>query len=203
MLKKAYKILNIVFSKYKLRHMKDAESPIRIERDVVISNKKIKIGRYTFIGKGASIGRNTESIGRYCSLASGCVVGLNYHPMEKLSTSAAFYSKSWGIYNGDVDYISSFQEGRQTIIKNDVWVGANVIILGGVSIGNGAVIGAGSVVTKDVPDYAVVAGNPAKIIRYRFNEGVIKKLLYLKWWEKEPKMIIDLWGMDVNDIVKN
>ena len=70
-----------------------------------------------------------------------------------------------------------------TKIGNDVWIGRSAIVLSGTSIGNGAVIGAGSVVTKDVPDYAIVAGNPAKLIRYRFDEQTIKELQSLKWWD--------------------
>ena len=73
---------------------------------------------------------------------------------------------------------------RPVSIGNDVWIGARVIVLGGVTIGNGAVIGAGSVVTRDVPPYAVVAGTPARLIRYRFEEPVIRRLEELRWWDK-------------------
>ena len=77
------------------------------------------------------------------------------------------------------------------IIKNDVWIGMNSIILSGVTIGNGAVIAAGSVVTKDIPDYAVAAGNPARVIKYRFTQETIDLLLNTKWWEQNPSWIIN------------
>ena len=71
---------------------------------------------------------------------------------------------------------------KKVIIGNDVWIGSHALILGGVKIGDGAVIGAGAVVTKDVPPYAVVGGVPARIIKYRFSQEIIDKLLEIKWW---------------------
>lgn len=76
------------------------------------------------------------------------------------------------------------------IIGNDVWIGANAIILQGVTIGDGAIIAAGAVVTKDVPPYAIVGGVPAKVIKYRFSDEVILKLLQIKWWDKPEEWII-------------
>jgi tetrahydrodipicolinate N-succinyltransferase len=81
---------------------------------------------------------------------------------------------------------------KKTQIGNDVWLGNNVMIRAGVTIGTGAVVGMGSIVTKDVPPYAIVAGNPAKIIRYRFDEETIEKLLASKWWEKNGTVIAQL-----------
>ncbi len=81
---------------------------------------------------------------------------------------------------------------RPVTIGNDVWIGVRVIILGGVKIGNGAVIGAGSVVTRDVPPYAVVAGAPARLIRYRFEEPVIRRLEELQWWNKSEEELRQL-----------
>ncbi len=77
------------------------------------------------------------------------------------------------------------------VIGNDVWIGANAIILPGVNIGDGAVIGAGTVVTKDVPPYAIVGGNPARVIKYRFDENTINTLLKIKWWDFPYQTIID------------
>ncbi len=72
-----------------------------------------------------------------------------------------------------------------TIIGNDVWIGTRTMLIGGIHVGDGAIIGAGSIVTKDVPPYAVVAGNPARVIRYRFEEETIRKLEKIKWWNQE------------------
>ncbi|MGN0378732.1 MAG: hypothetical protein ACI4EU_04000 [Butyrivibrio sp.] len=123
-------------------------------------------------------------VGRYCSIADGShYFGAN-HPMELISSSAYFYNKSLGLDVKDVE--------RNTLeIGNDVWIGFNSLITCNChSIGNGAVIGAGSVVTKDVPPYAIVAGNPARIIRYRFNEEDIGTIENSKWWEKSPDCLV-------------
>lgn len=77
---------------------------------------------------------------------------------------------------------SSYSNG-DVIVGNDVWIGANVTVMSGIKIGNGAVIATNSTVTKDVPDYAIVGGNPAKIIKYRFTELQINQLLQIKWWD--------------------
>lgn len=91
---------------------------------------------------------------------------------------------------------TSLQTHQKVTIKNDVWIGANSVVMPGVTVSNGAVIGASAVVTSDVPDYAVVAGVPAKIIKYRFSEDIVNILLYLRWWDLKPEIIKDnihLW----------
>lgn len=91
------------------------------------------------------------------------------------------------------------------IIENDVWIGAKSTILSGIKIANGAVVAATSTVTKDVPPYAIVAGNPAKIIRYRFTEEQIKNLLSIAWWDWDEQKIKDnallLWSNDINTFI--
>ena len=128
------------------------------------------------------------------------ILGYNYnaisHPYNNLSISAFSY----------VPYVGNFvtkrkQTHKKVIIKNDVWIGANSVIMPNITIGNGAIIGASAVVTKDVPDYAIVAGVPAKIIKYRFSQDIIDRLLILQWWNMDPKVIkkhIDLWGGEFN-----
>jgi virginiamycin A acetyltransferase len=93
------------------------------------------------------------------------------------------------------------------IIENDVWIGANSTILSGIKISNGAVVGTGSVVTKDVPPYAIVAGNPAKIVKFRFSEEKIEKLLEIKWWEWDEQKIQEnshlLWSNNIENFIEN
>lgn len=89
-------------------------------------------------------------------------------------------------------YTESEKKEEKIIIGNDVWIGKNVTVMGGVTIGDGAVIGTGAIVTKDVPPYAVVAGIPAKVIRMRFSEEVVKALLDIKWWDYGPNILINL-----------
>ncbi len=115
--------------------------------------------------------------GNYCSVAEGVKMFRANHPMDVFTSHPLFYNPVMGLVAGDTLHRPKLEIGH------DVWIGANAIILPSVSfIGNGAVIGAGSVVTKNVAPYTVVAGNPAKMIRHRFNERQIKYLEELKWW---------------------
>lgn len=147
------------------------------------------IGNYSYINPRSTIWPCTE-IGRYCSISSGCSIGAPRHNMEWLTT----------IPIDRIDVHPEYCENKKqkTIISNDVWIGANAVIKAGLHIGNGAVIGAGAVVTKNVPDYAIVAGVPAKIIRYRFNQAQIHKLLDTKWWELEPETIRTLTYQNID-----
>lgn len=174
------------------------DEPVKISKNVIINNR-VRIGSFTSIMQNCVIDRNTEAIGRYCSIAQDCIIGPNNHPLHKMSSSASFYSTTWGLVKKD--YRDSFNSiKKRTVIGNDVWIGAKSIIMSGVTVGNGAVIAAGSVVTKDVPAYAIVAGIPATIIKYRFPEDVIADLLSLKWWELEFDKLIKCW--DQEDIEK-
>lgn len=124
------------------------------------------------------------SIGNYCSFAQNITIIPGNHCIDWFSTHPCLAESEFGsiLYKG---YPTSGTKSG-TIIMNDVWVGTNVTIMPGCKkIGNGAIIGGGSVVTHDVPPYAIVAGNPAKILRYRFDEDIIKKLEESKWWELE------------------
>ena len=102
------------------------------------------------------------------------------------------------------DKIIKFTNGCIPVtVGNDVWIGARAIIMDGIKIGDGAIIGANSVVTKDVPPYAIVAGCPAKLIRYRFSEDVINKLLELCWWDYPKEFIVNnLPFDDVEECIK-
>lgn len=139
----------------------------------------VTMGRYSYMGKNNSI--TNTSIGSFCSIASYCAIGGGAHPLNMVSTSPVFYEGK----NGFNKHFSKIPVGlnRKVIIGNDVWIGEAVFINDGLKVGTGSVIGAHSVVTKDVPPYAIVAGAPAKIIRYRFDDQTIQKLLSSKWWE--------------------
>jgi len=144
---------------------------------------KSSFGDFTYIGFNTKVSR--AKIGRFCYIGPDVKIGLGgKHPSNFVSTHPIFYSiqKQAQITFADKNY---FEEYADIIIENDVWVGANALITEGVRIENGAIIAAGAVVTKDVPPYAVVGGVPAKIIKYRFEEDVIQKLLEDKWWEKD------------------
>ena len=151
------------------------EEYVNLAHDASVMNSRIgkrtSVGRYTII-------RNSE-IGRYVSLSWRCTIGADAHPYDRISGSGAFYQKKYGLLKENAPK----DRPPVTVVGNDVWIGCDVIIVAGVKVGDGAIIGAGSVVTKDVPPYAIVAGVPAKIIRYRFDEETQKQLLASKWWE--------------------
>lgn len=160
-----------------------------------------KIGRYSYVYGSRVI--YTE-IGAFCSIAEGSVIGGAAHPTEWVSSSPVFYSKKNILKKCFAE--KKFDEYRQTVIGNDVWIGSNCLIKAGVKIGDGAVIGMGSVVTHDVPAYEVWAGNPARRIKTRFDEETVEALTQMKWWEwpeeklaqcaesfDDPKKLIEIW----------
>jgi acetyltransferase-like isoleucine patch superfamily enzyme len=126
-------------------------------------------GDYTYVGGQVKI--QYANVGRYCSIAEGVKIGLGIHPLHLDSTHPAFYSPQ-SHWKDEINptYIEGFEEYKEINIGDDVWIGTNAIIMDGVTIGNHAVVAAGAVVTKDVPEYAVVGGVPAKIIKYREHE---------------------------------
>lgn len=142
---------------------------------------RIDVGLYSYGGCfNAKTIRPFTTIGRYCSFAEGvCIFNAN-HPLEFKSTHPFFYEPLLG-------YVAEETiERRHITIGNDVWVGQNAIILSSVNkIGDGAVVGAGSVVTRNVPDFAVVAGNPARILKYRLPEFMRERIKAEAWWDKD------------------
>ena len=142
---------------------------------------KGKLGYGTYIGKNCNL---IGEIGRFTSISNQVETNLGIHPytFPYVSTSPIFYSlqKQCGLTFVDKQY---FKELKSPIkIGNDCWIGPRVFIVGGVNIGDGAVILAGAIVTKDVPPYAIVGGVPAKILKYRYDEETIEFLLKIKWW---------------------
>lgn len=150
------------------------------------------VGFGTYIGDGSYI--SNAKVGRFCSIAENVRIAIGNHPTSVfVTTFPSFYyntesqigftfHKSIPIYEGFKKYPEE-DKNYQVVIGNDVWIGCNSIILGGVKIGDGAIIGAGAVVTKDVAPYSIVAGVPAKVIKYRFTEEQIDILESIKWWE--------------------
>ena len=106
------------------------------------------------------------TVGKYCSIAKRVSVGLGFHPTNFISTSPIFYSPKNPLFKSIVKD-KKFEDIKPSFIGNDVWIGANVTVLKGVRIGDGAVVGAGSVVTKDIPELGIAVGNPARVVKYR------------------------------------
>ncbi len=141
--------------------------------------------RYSFCGYNCKI-FNCD-IGSFCSIADGVIIGVAEHPVDWLSTSPVFYKGRDSVKKKFSEYERPNE--KKTKIGNDVWIGEHVLIKGGITVGDGAVIGMGSVVTHDVNPYEIVAGVPAKHIRNRFSENMIKKLLEWKWWNMNDSQL--------------
>ena len=158
--------------------------------------RKFSICHNSKIGKYSSVSSYTKlinvSLGNFTVIARESRIGLGPHPTNLLTTHSIFYkNKPWGFHPEWVQK-ADFDENKRTIVGNDVWIGSRSIVMDGVHIGDGAIVAAGSVVTKDVPPYAIVGGAPAKIIKYRFSEEMIKRLLEIKWWNLPDEKITEV-----------
>ncbi|MGR5286807.1 CatB-related O-acetyltransferase [Vibrio maritimus] len=155
--------------------------PTKIEENCIFPKSKYiwEMGAFSY---SHSTLPNYAKVGRYCSIAKGLEVFGSKHPIDCLTTSPVSHSSMFGINKGHI-LINQLDEENALNIGHDVWIGQNVTLKPGIHIGNGAVIAANSVVTKDVPDYAIVGGVPAQFIRTRFDEQTIERLNQSKWWE--------------------
>ncbi|MDC7783887.1 DapH/DapD/GlmU-related protein [Priestia megaterium] len=143
-----------------------------------------EMGRHTYTGQDTVI-MHTK-IGAFTSIAWGVTIGAAEHDFSKVTSHTFLYNPYDQLNNGQI-YYDRFEKNCE--IGNDVWIGANSTILRGVSVGDGVVIGANSIVTKSVPPYSIVAGNPAKIVKYRFDQDIIIRLLKIKWWTLDDDII--------------
>lgn len=139
------------------------------------------IGDYSYVGRNSRVVH--ADVGKFCSISGAVRLGMGTHTLDKLSTSPIFTERHNSTKHQwtDRQMVNPF---KRVTVGNDVWIGTGVMVMGGVTIGDGAVIGAGAIVTKDVPPYAVVAGVPAKVIRYRFTDEEIQTLEEVKWWNQ-------------------
>lgn len=193
-------------------YFRDSEAKVRLGPFASISNSehdghlsidrlsmlnRAAVGRYFAVGCFSYVGRAT--IGRFCTFGSRVSVAPFDHPTEWLSISEFQFRDSRQFY------FDTLQEGdrlawegakERTLIENDVWIGDNAVVLMGLKVHVGAIIAAGAVVTSDVPPYSIVAGVPAKVVKYRFSPAVIDALLESRWWERE---LSELSGLDFSN----
>lgn len=153
------------------------------------------MGRHSFCGYNCEIGH--AQIGAFVSIANDVTLGGGRHPMEWGGMSPVFYE-------GRDSVAAKFSTHarvppKPVVVGNDVWIGRSAIVLPGVTIGHGAVVGAGAVVTKSVEPYAIVAGNPARLIRYRFSDDIIARLLKTQWWDL-PEPELQRYAAHINDV---
>ena len=171
--------LSKLFKKARLSSIKFSEIDVtaKIESGCSIVNSSFQ--KHSFCGYDCSI--ISVTVGRFCSIASRVTIGGVAHPAHFVSTSPVFLLHKDSVKDkfGCHEYLPMVK----TNIGHDVWIGDGAYIKAGINIGHGAIVGMGSVVTKDVPPYAIVAGNPARLIRYRFDQGLIDDLLVIQWWD--------------------
>jgi len=151
----------------------------------VLVNPNVSIGAFTYINQYASI--YSGSVGSFCSIAASVQIGAENHPTNFLSTSPRFFDPSFNLPNCPFE-----KSPAPPNIGSDVWIGVNAVVMQGVSIGHGAIIGAGAVVTRDVPPYAVAVGVPARVTRFRFEPSLVAWLLKLEWWDRSPDDLQEL-----------
>lgn len=165
-----------------------------------IKNKNIIVGDFTYfsdvnfekqVTHHYDFNNDKLIIGRFCQIAEGVNFIMNgaNHQMNAVSTYPFYILEGW---NQEIPKQSEMPIKGNTIIGNDVWIGQNATILPGVHIGNGAIIGLNSVVGSDIPPYSVAVGNPAKVIRKRFDDELIQIMEQLKWWDKSIEEINNL-----------
>ncbi len=177
---------------------------IKLENGALITDSEIEgnvtIDKYScvnrctimrYFGLGCFSYVANSHIGRYCTFGARASVGTFSHPTNWLSIHEFQYRDTSKIYGESLltNGINIAPKNPVLTIGNDVWIGDNASVKYGLTIGSGAIIGLGAVITKDVPPYAIMGGNPARILRFRFNETIIEKLLALEWW-----------SLDINDL---
>ena len=183
----------------------EARSYVTAQDRIIELFPRFKVGKYSY-GPLTNKSLTIERIGAFCSFAANTDVVEN-HDVYISSHEFLSYPRNWDKHPAYIRGTKVLHKRffTKTIIGNDVWIGTNSIIIAGCNIGNGAIIGAGSIVTKDVPDYAVVAGNPARIIRYRYADSQIKMLNKIAWWEWTDEKIVrcyDDFYLDVDDFIE-
>lgn len=194
---------------------KHIAKPTVIESNVTIGRGLYEIdfiGAYTFFSGRNTVMQNVASVGRFCSIATNIISGQVEHPTDFLcaapmftgtsvpgSGSLDFYNANRAMADKAAAALAESMAGRidKIVIGNDVWIGEGAFIRSGVRIGDGAIVAARAVVTRDVPPYAIVGGSPARIIRYRFDPDVIADLLNLEWWKYGVSAVT---GADFTDI---
>jgi virginiamycin A acetyltransferase len=182
--------------------------PIAGQRRVVflrplVRSPNVEVGEYTYYDSHAdplaferdavlyAFGPERLVIGRFCAIASGVrfvMPGANHADLGPSTFPFGIFGPPW---DTTMDLVMSAPSRGDTVVGHDVWLGYSALVLPGVTIGHGAVVAAGSVVARDVPPYAIVAGNPARVVRPRFSEGDVERLLRAAWWDWPIELVTE------------
>lgn len=172
-------------------------------------NRKLRkqgiLGYNSYINHTSIICDKRTRIGKFTSIARNVMIGTRIHPTNYLTTSPFPYENVRSFTDGltfPEDKLLHFEVSKPVTIGNDVWIGLNAVIMDGVTIGDGAIVGAGAIVTHDVPPYAIVLGIPARVVRYRFDEETIRRLLRVRWWDQPDDVILSLRMDDVEGCLR-
>ena len=203
------------YIKYKMRYKNSFISPRSFLYDVKLGKNNVicggnymnncKVGDYTYIsgndGGGIVSGFHNVSIGKYCSLATNIeIITASSHHKDFVSIFPFYSMPNSFCYNKKKS--KEFTNIKPVKIGNDVWVGSNVTILGGIEVGDGSIIAAGAVVTKNVEPYSIVGGCPAKLIKCRFEKEIADKLLKMRWWDWPEKKIRQNMNLIMSDNIE-
>ena len=171
----------------------EVEAPCYLQgaRFANFDERPTKIGAYTYFRSDIVVS-GCSAIGRYGSIARGVRIGAENHDLDFVSTHPFITDSD---YTGIEQLPKSRVENRVVTIGHDVWIGLGAMVLDGVNVGDGAVIAAGAVVTKDVPAYAIVGGVPARVIRYRFSEDICARLVASQWWEFDVRELLKRYDL--------
>ena len=138
-------------------------------------------GDYSYVANDSDIACTT--LGRFCSIAAQVRLNPGNHPLDRVALNHFTYrSSAYGMGDDDAA-VFDWRRGHRVVLGNDVWIGHGVVVLPDVTIGNGAAIGAGAVVSRDVPPFAVVVGVPARLVRFRFAPDIVEALERIAWWD--------------------
>ena len=165
----------------------DSEVDRNAALDAGVRFYRSSLGRYSYVARGSFV--ESASVGCFCSIGGDCNIGGAGHPLDRVSTSPAFHAG--GNILGRVFCDEPYDPFRRTEIGHDVWIGNGAKVKAGVTVGTGAVIGMGSVLTKDVGPYEIWAGNPARLIRRRFDGETVAGLLASRWWEWDDERLAE------------